>query len=590
MTASCPPVRRPGRWLWWAVALLVVASALALRWNLHALGSWDDFTEACGRLWNYLRAFASPDLSASMLRTCGALALETVAVALLGVAIGLVLAYPLALGATRCLVHGGEPAHWAVRSVQHAVLEGCRLLLDILRGVPDIAWAIVLANLTGVNTVTGVLAIAISVAGIFGKVLSEQWDNVDAKHYLALRTTGASRFAVFWYGVQPLAARTTLSFLLMRTECAVRNASVIGVVGGGGLGAQLWDEYTDGSWSRVATVLLALLVVTATTDVIANLIRQRLRVDPNHPRASRATDRRTQAWRRLQVLAVVLALVAGSAALLAEPFAQVTRELQRIDWDFAGSYTAGLFVPDLSLGRLAYATELGVQPAEVGTFAALLGTLRAATENAIVPIAIGVLATVVGGLAAAALAFPASVAFQLDAHRFVGENLPASRRRLRWCAVVATRALALVCRGVPEVAWVIILAVFFQIGVTPCVLAVAIHSCGVLHRVFTESLDNVAYQRLERIGGTCRPQVFLYGAVPRVWPDWRTYLFFQFEVNMRIGTALGVVGAGGLGHAFKLNLDWRQHGATATFLWTMILLTIVVDRLSRWLQLRRLRC
>jgi len=567
MIETCPPVRSPSRRMWWAVALLVVASAWALRWNLDALSSWSDFTAAWQRLLGYLQAFGRPDLSGEMLRTCGGLALETLAVAFLGVAIGLVASYPLALGATRCLVHGGEPARGPVRALQHLLLESCRLLLDVLRGVPDIAWAIVLANLTGVNAVTGVLAIAISVAGIFGKVLSEQWDNVDPKHYLSLRTTGASRFAVFWYGVQPLAARTTLSFLLMRTECAVRNASVIGVVGGGGLGAQLWDEYTDGSWSRVATVLLALLVVTATTDVLANLIRQRLRADPNHPRASRATDRRTQTARRLQVLLAIAAVVGGSAALLAGPIVAVVGELQRIDWDFAGPYTIGLFVPDLS-------------PA----------TLLAAAENAVVPIAIGVLATVSGGLAAAALAYSASVAFQLDAHRFVGENLPAGRRRLRWFAVVATRAFALVCRGVPEVAWVILLAVFFRLGVTPCVLAVAIHSCGVLHRVFTESLDNVAYQRLERLGGTCRPQVFLYGALPRAWPDWRTYLFFQFEVNMRIGVALGVVGAGGLGHAFKFNLDWRQHGAAATFLWAMILLTVAVDRLSRWLQLRRLRC
>ncbi|MFY9342710.1 MAG: ABC transporter permease subunit [Planctomycetota bacterium] len=545
----------------------MVASASSLGWNLDALGSWQSFAAAWRRLWDYLAAFASPDLSADMLRTCGGLALETLAVAFLGVALGLLASYPLALGATRCLVHGGEPASWPTRALQHTLLEGCRLLLDVLRGVPDIAWAIVLANLTGVNAVTGVLAIAISVAGIFGKVLSEQWDNVDPARYQALRTTGASRAAVFLYGVQPLAARTTLSFLLMRTECAVRNASVIGVVGGGGLGAQLWDEYTDGSWSRVATVLLALLLVTATTDVLANLIRQRLRVDPNHPRATGAIDRSGQGRRRLQVLVAIVAVVGGSAALLAEPFAQVAGELRRIDWDFAGPYTAGLFVPDLSAA-----------------------TLAAAARQAVVPIAIGILATVLGGLAAAALAYPASVAFQLDAHRFVGENLPAGQRRWRWCAVVATRAFALFCRGVPEVAWVILLAVFFRIGVTPCVLAVAIHSCGVLHRVFTESLDNVAYHRLERIGGTCRAQVFLYGALPRAWPDWRTYAFFQFEVNMRIGVALGIVGAGGLGHAFKFNLDWRQHGAAATFLWTMIVLTVLVDRCSRWLQLRRNRC
>lgn len=587
MTAGLP-IRRPRQPLWWALLALVLAGALALDWNLGAFASWDAFAAAGARLWNYLAAFARPDLSPSMLRTCRLLAAETVAMAVLGVAIGLVLAYPLALGASRCLVHGGEPASRPMRWLQSGVLEGCRLLLDVLRGVPDIAWAIVLANLTGVNAMTGVLAIAISVAGIFGKVLSEQWDNVDPARYQSLRTTGASRGAVFLYGVQPLAARTTLSFLLMRAECAVRNASVIGVVGGGGLGAQLWDEYTDGSWSRVATVLLALLLVTATTDLLANLIRQRLRVDPNHPRAAVAIDRTAHARRRWQVAVLLLSLVVGAAALLATPFAEVARELQRIDWTFAGPYAAGLFVPDLSLGRTA--AEAAGDTGAVGTAAALIGTVAAVARNAITPLAIGLLATVLGGLLAAAFVFPASVAFQLDAQSFVGEHLPRRYRVLRWGATVSSRALALVCRAVPEVAWVVLLSVFFQLGVTPCVLAVAIHSFGVLHRVFTESIDSIAYQHLERIGGAGRAQVFLYGALPRAWPDWRTYLFFQFEVNLRIGVALGVVGAGGLGHAFKFNLDWRQHGAAAAFLWAMILLTVAVDRLSRRLQLRRGRC
>ncbi|MBL8753413.1 MAG: ABC transporter permease subunit [Planctomycetes bacterium] len=568
MTEACPtPLRGPRRFGPWWIAALAVASMAALSWNLEALSGWNGFAAAWDRLRTYVGAFTAPDLSWPMLALCSTLTLETLSVAVLGVACGLMLGYPLALGACRCLVVGEEPAPRPVRWLQVGVLEACRFTLDVLRGVPDIAWAIVLANLTGVNAITGVLAIGISTAGIFGKVLSEQWDNVDPARYAAVRSSGATRSQTFFYAVQPLAARATLSFLLMRTECAVRNASVIGVVGGGGLGAQLWDEYTDGSWSRVATVLLALLAVTATTDLVSNLVRQRLRVDPNHPRRQGAIDRSRQGWRRVQVLGSVLALVAAAAWSLTPAMVAVAAELQRIDWEFAAPYTLGLFTPDLS-------------PAALGS----------ALRHAVVPVAIGLLATVAGAALAALLVYPASVAFQLEPHRFLGENPPTHTRILRGLALVATRGLALVWRGVPEVAWVIVLAVFFRMGVTPCVLAVALHSAGVLHRVFTETVDNLDYRRLERTGGTCRAQVFMYGALPRVWPDWRTYAFFQFEVNVRLGIALGVVGAGGLGHMFKMNLDWRQHGGAATYLWAMIVLTIAIDRLSRWLQLTRLRC
>lgn len=568
MTATALPRRPRIAWTPLVVATAVALSLLALPWNLEALSSWDGFAAALGRLSAYLGAFAAPDLSAGMLRQCAALAVETLSIALLGTAIGLVCAYPTALGACRAVTLGDEPAAGRLsHGARRVLLEVCRLLLDTLRGVPDFAWAIVLANVTGVNAITGTLAIAVSVTGIYGKVLSEQWDNIDPARYAVLRNTGAGRIATFAYAVQPLAARSMLSFVLMRTECAVRNASVIGVVGGGGLGAALWDHYTDGNWPAVASVLLTLIAVTAGTDLLANLLRHRLRVDPNHPRAVRSIDHRTSTRRRMQALLAMSGLLVAAALWLRAPLERVVAELDRVEWTFVRPYTLGLFQPDLG-GE------------------ALWSALRAST----VPLAIGVLATLLGALGATLLSFPASIAFQLEAHRFTGENLPPQRRALRWAAVVLARGTALLLRGVPEVAWVILLAVFFRIGVTPCVVAVALHSTGVLHRVFTEALDNVPYQRLESLSGACRPQVFAYAALPRALPDWRTYAFFQFEVNVRIGTALGMVGAGGLGHLFQINLGWREHARAATFLWAMVLLTVAIDRVSRALQLRRSRC
>ncbi|MCA8951865.1 MAG: ABC transporter permease subunit, partial [Planctomycetes bacterium] len=247
--------------------------------------------------------------------------------------------------------------------------------------------------------------------------------------------------------------------------------------------------------------------------------------------------------------------------------AAAAAELRRIEWRWIGNFVAGLAVPD-------------VTPA----------TLWSVLRNSITPLAIGVVATGLGALGAAMLTWPASVAFQLDAHRFTGERLTALGRARRWLLLAAAKLVALVCRAVPEVAWVVLLAVFFRLGVTPCVLAVALHTTGVLHRVFTETLDNLPYGELEKVGNGGRGQIFLYGGLPRAWPDWRTYVFFQFEVNVRAGVALGMVGAGGLGHAFAFSLDWRDYPTASTLLWAMVLLTVLIDRTSRRLQLRRREC
>lgn len=548
------------------VAALVALSLWALPIDLSAVSSWEELGKSFARLGDYFAAFAAPDLSSGMLTRCGGLAIDTVAVALLGTAIGLMLAYPLAIGACRAVVLADGPCAGWTRFGARIVLEGCRLVLDALRGVPDFMWAVLLANITGPSPVTGVLAIAISVAGIFGKVLSEQWDNVADEGYVALRSTGASRLQIFLYGVQPLGARTMMSFVLMRTECAIRNASVIGVVGGGGLGAGLWDEYTDGNWRGVATVLLTLLAVTASADLTANFIRRRLRIDPNHPGSTRALDRRATARRRKQVIGGIAIVLIGCLWWLRGPIGNALSELSRIEWGFVEPYTLGLFQPTL----------------DGGTWLTVL-------RESVVPLAIGVLSTVGGTLLAALLVYPASIAFQLDSARFTGERVNPLARVARIVTLVAARAIALVMRGIPEVGWLVVLVVFFGSGVTPCIIAVVLHTAGVLHRVFTESLDDVPYQRLERIGAG-RFSTYVYGALPSAWANWHTYAFFQFEVNMRIGVALGVVGAGGLGLYFRNNLAFREHGTAAAFLWGMILLTIAVDRLSRYLQLKRNRC
>jgi phosphonate transport system permease protein len=566
MTALPLPARPKGVLV--AGALLVaglLAAVLSQTWDVSALAGADALRHSWARLGAFLQAFATPDLSADALATAGALMLETLAVALLGVALGLALGFPIAMGACRALVLGGDPPRGAGGLLRRALLEGCRLALDVLRGVPDFAWALILLTVTGINPLTGVLAIGISVAGILGKVLSEQWDNVDPQRYAALRSTGAGRLAVFAYGVLPLSGRAMLSFVLMRTECAIRNASVIGVIIGSGLGSSLWDAFTDSRYDRFATYLLAMLLLTASADVAANLLRYQLRVDPNHPRGQRGTTVASSTARRLGGALVCLLLLLLCGLLLRADLANLGEELRRLDAGFVRSFARRLlFAPDLA-------------------------ALPAAARQSVLPLAVALLTTAGATAGAILLAFPASVSFQLHAHRFTGERPSPARRAARAALLVASRGVALLCRGVPEVAWLLLFSAFLRQGLLAGVLAITVHSTGVLLRVFAETLDNVPYRRLEQVSGACRPGIYAYGGVPSSWADWKTYAFFQFEVNLRMGIVLGMVSGGGLGDAFKDNLGYDL-GRACTFLWAMVGLTVAVDRTSRWLQLRRRRC
>jgi phosphonate transport system permease protein len=185
------------------------------------------------------------------------------------------------------------------------------------------------------------------------------------------------------------------------------------------------------------------------------------------------------------------------------------------------------------------------------------------------------------------LCFPHSVAFQLEPQQFTGESPGVVSRMLRWMQAILSRAVALTTRGIPEVMWAMFFIAFFGMGVVAGAFAIAIHSMGVLVRVFSETVDNIPYRRFEQAFAGSRVACFGYSAVPTSWRDWMTYTFFQFEVNVRTGVVLGIIGSAGLGFVFSLNFEHFNYHKAATNLIVIILLTVVIDRVSRLLKLTR---
>ncbi|MCC6466484.1 MAG: ABC transporter permease subunit [Planctomycetes bacterium] len=215
------------------------------------------------------------------------------------------------------------------------------------------------------------------------------------------------------------------------------------------------------------------------------------------------------------------------------------------------------------------------------------GALPVSLRSALIPVGMAVIGTLLGVLAAIALCYPHSVAFQLEPQRFTGEAPGALRRGLRAVQLLLARAVALTSRAIPEVMWAMFFVAFFGAGVVAGAFALAIHTLGVLVRVFSETVDNIPYRRFEQAAGGSRAACFGYAAVPASWRDWMTYSFFQFESNVRAGVVLGIIGSAGLGFVFSVNFEHFQYPKAATNLLVIILLTVVIDRLSRLLKLSR---
>jgi phosphonate transport system permease protein len=559
-----------------AVLVCAAVSVGALEWDFSALASSAERAKALARLTSFLGSFGAPDLSSEVLAQGVSLSVQTLATAFWGTALGLALGYGIALFASRAVILGDEPRpslrrpadalRLASYGARRALLELARLLLDVLRGVPDFAWALLILTVPGPGPITGALALALNIGGIVGKIYSELWDSVDPRRYQALRSTGSSRAAVFLFGIQPLAAPSMLSFALMRAECAIRNASVIGVVGGGGLGAQFFEELQYGHYGVVVTLLLFMLALTASTDLLSNFLRHQLRSDPNHTRVPRGLGLRASLLKRSCALGAVTLLLVLCAWRLLPAWRRALAELDRIEWPWIRQEFSRFVHPDLSWPAVSQAVS-----------------------SARVPLAMAVLATLGAVLVAGLLVYPGSVAFQLEPQRFTGERVGWLRRGARTLLVLAIRMLALVFRSLPEVAWLLLFAAFLRMGVLAGLLALMVHSSGVLARVFVESVDNVPYRRYEQTFLGSRPATFLYAALPSSAREWLTYSFFQFESNVRTGVMLGIIGVGGLGDrfhsAYEGMRDWNRAG---TYLLAMILFTTLIDRTARAFRLEPL--
>jgi phosphonate transport system permease protein len=186
---------------------------------------------------------------------------ETLAIALLGTLTGAVLAFPLGLLAAKNLVPNIF-AHFAVRRV-----------LDAVRGVDVLIWALIFINVVGLGPFAGILAIAVSDMGSFGKLFSEAIENSDRKPVEGVVSTGASPLHAVRFGLVPQVFPVMASQVLYYFESNTRSATIIGIVGAGGIGLHLTEQIRVLDWNKVAFLVLMILVTVAVIDWISSRLR-----------------------------------------------------------------------------------------------------------------------------------------------------------------------------------------------------------------------------------------------------------------------------------------------------------------------------
>ncbi len=162
--------------------------------------------------------------------------------------------------------------------------------------------------------------------------------------------------------------------------------------------------------------------------------------------------------------------------------------------------------------------------------------------------------------------------------------VPASRAHAgeRAFARAPTRLVLNALRSIPELVWAALLLISAGLGPFAGTLALALHTSGVLGRLFAEAIENAAPGPAAalRAQGVAAVPVFLYATLPQVLPQLMSYSLYRWENNIRAAAVLGVVGAGGLGQLLAFHMGLFHMGKTATILGAMLLLVVLVDVLS----------
>ena len=224
-----------------------------------------------GRLFGAQGAGHMRDLGASFLHPDFSLLLDTyipqmwltLQIALWGTALAILVAAPLGFAAARNVA----PA-W--------VWGPTRFVLSLLRAVPDLVVGMILLTAVGLGPLPGVLALAVNTGGVLGKLFSEAVEAIDHRPVEGVRATGAGPAQELAWGVLPQVMPLWTSYALYRFESNARSATVLGLIGAGGIGQVLLDSLNAFAYGQTAAIILVILVAVSLIDLLSQALRSRL--------------------------------------------------------------------------------------------------------------------------------------------------------------------------------------------------------------------------------------------------------------------------------------------------------------------------
>jgi len=237
-------------------ALLAV---LAFSWGPAEMGRWTYLFTDAGNMAEYASGFLQPDF-----RDWNYYLEEmvvTIQIAVWGTFLAVILSIPFGIMSAHNMV-----PWW--------ILQPTRRLMDLFRAIHEVVFAVLFVVAVGLGPFAGVMALFIHTTGILAKLFSEAVEAIDPRPIEAIRTTGASRVQQVVYGVIPQVLPLWISYSLYRLESNVRSATVLGIIGAGGIGQVLFESIRAFYYPQAAAILIIVVVTVTIMDLISQQLRK----------------------------------------------------------------------------------------------------------------------------------------------------------------------------------------------------------------------------------------------------------------------------------------------------------------------------
>ncbi|ETJ12447.1 phosphonate ABC transporter inner membrane subunit [Mycobacteroides abscessus subsp. massiliense] len=151
-----------------------------------------------------------------------------------------------------------------------------KFILSIIRVFPEIVMALIFIKAVGPGSFSGVLALGIHSVGMLGKLFVEDIESLDFSAVESLKASGANKMKTLMFAVIPQILPSFISLILYRFELNLRSASILGLIGAGGIGTPLIFALQTRSWDRVGMILIGLIAMVALVDLISGAVRKRI--------------------------------------------------------------------------------------------------------------------------------------------------------------------------------------------------------------------------------------------------------------------------------------------------------------------------